>query len=226
MEKTNAFNHSYIPWAIKWGRGLNILCVLTFFLPMLYLGISLNLWPQLAPVLAGLIAVASFAGHNWITMALQWFPILGVGGTYISGISGNVSNMLVPCAIAAQKAADVDLGTPEAEIIASLSTAVSTILNLVVLSFGVMFGSAILAGAPPEVNHALGFLLPAILAACTILVAWNMIRILPIALAVQFFIRYIVIPVAPALSNFLVLITILITIVISLTLYKKKIYIR
>ena len=144
----------------------------------------------------------------------------------MSGISGNVSNMLVPCAIAAQQAADVEMGSPEAEIISNLSTCVSTILNLFVLSFGVIFGAAILADTPPQVTQALGFLLPAILAACTILVAWNMIKILPIALAVQFFVRYLVVPIVPAASNVLVLLVIIGTAIVSLTLYKRKIYIK
>ena len=68
-------------------------------------------------------------GILYIPMALVEFlvypPMLGVGGSYISFITGNVTNMKIPCAINARDIAKTGVGTPENEIISTLSTATS-----------------------------------------------------------------------------------------------------
>lgn len=81
-------------------------------------------------------------GIIYIPMALVEFlvytPMLGVGGSYISFITGNVTNMKIPCAINARDIAKTEVGTPENEIISTLSTATSAIVTTLVIVAGVI----------------------------------------------------------------------------------------
>jgi len=69
---------------------------------------------------------------------LVYTPMLGTGGSYISFITGNVTNMKIPCAINARDIAKTEVGTPENEIISTISTATSAIVTTLVVAVGVV----------------------------------------------------------------------------------------
>ena len=69
---------------------------------------------------------------------LVYAPMLGTGGSYISFITGNVTNMKIPCAMNARDIAGTQVGTPENEIISTISTATSAIVTTLVIVVGVI----------------------------------------------------------------------------------------
>ena len=69
---------------------------------------------------------------------LIYVPMLGAGGSYLAFITGNLINMKIPCAINARDIVGVKSGTPENEIIATLSIATSSLVTIVVLALGVL----------------------------------------------------------------------------------------
>lgn len=69
---------------------------------------------------------------------LVYTPMLGVGGSYLSFITGNVTNMKIPCAMNARDIAGTQVGTPENEIISTLSVAASAITTTLVIVVGVI----------------------------------------------------------------------------------------
>lgn len=69
---------------------------------------------------------------------LVYAPMLGAGGSYISFITGNVTNMKIPCAMNARDIAKTEVGTPENEIISTISTATSAIVTTLVIVVGVV----------------------------------------------------------------------------------------
>ena len=69
---------------------------------------------------------------------LVYTPMLGVGGSYLSFITGNVTNMKIPCAMNARDIAGTQVGTPENEIISTLSDATSAITTTLVIVVGVI----------------------------------------------------------------------------------------
>lgn len=69
---------------------------------------------------------------------LVYAPMLGAGGSYISFITGNVTNMKIPCAMNARDIAKTEVGTPENEIISTISTATSAIVTTLVILVGVL----------------------------------------------------------------------------------------
>lgn len=69
---------------------------------------------------------------------LVYAPMLGVGGSYLSFITGNVTNMKIPCVMNAKDIAGTEAGTPEHEIISTISVATSAIVTTLVIVAGVI----------------------------------------------------------------------------------------
>ena len=69
---------------------------------------------------------------------LVYTPMLGVGGSYLSFITGNVTNMKIPCVMNARDIAGTQPGTPENEIVSTLSVATSAIVTTLVIVAGVI----------------------------------------------------------------------------------------
>ena len=63
--------------------------------------------------------------------------MLGSGASYLSFVTGNLSNLKIPCAVNAREMAGTRAGTPENEIISTLSVATSSLVTVVVLALGV-----------------------------------------------------------------------------------------
>ena len=90
----------------------------------------------------GFIAGFAKVGIIYIPVAIVEFlvytPMLGVGGSYLSFLTGNVTNMKIPCAMNARDIAGTEVGTPENEIISTLSVATSAITTTLVIVAGVI----------------------------------------------------------------------------------------
>lgn len=94
------------------------------------------------PGLGGFLSGMAKVGIIYIPVAIVEFlvytPMLGVGGSYISFLTGNVTNMKIPCAMNARDMAGTTVGTPENEIISTISTATSAIVTTLVIVVGVL----------------------------------------------------------------------------------------
>ena len=113
--------------------GIIILSTIPFLIGMLY-GVS----PDMAAFLKGYATVAVVYLPVSLVEFLVYAPMLGVGGSYISFITGNVTNMKIPVAMNAREIAGTEVGTPENEIISTLSTATSAIVTTLVIVVGVI----------------------------------------------------------------------------------------
>ena len=87
---------------------------------------------------AGFAKVAVIYIPVSIVEFLVYAPMLGAGGSYISFITGNVTNMKIPCAMNARDIAGTEVGTPENEIVSTISTATSAIVTTLVIVVGVV----------------------------------------------------------------------------------------
>lgn len=74
---------------------------------------------------------------------ISFQPVLGIPGTYMAFLSGNISNLRVPCSSVAQQAAGVQEGTPEGAVISTVGVAVSVVVNTTILTIGVLLGQQI-----------------------------------------------------------------------------------
>ena len=94
------------------------------------------------PDMGGFVSGFAKVGLIYIPVAIVEFlvytPMLGVGGSYLSFITGNVTNMKIPCVMNSKEIAGTTDGTPEHEIISTISVATSAIITTLVIAVGVI----------------------------------------------------------------------------------------
>lgn len=159
------FNIVFTKEIVKTGKWTLLLAVPLSFLPAMYLWIRFGAIPSITTILTGWFLIASIYGAEYFVTPISYFPILGISGTYMAFLSGNIANMRVPCAVVSQDVIGVKPGTPEGEIIATLGMAGSIITNLIVVTLAAVGGSRLFNFFPPIVIESLDYVLPAIFGA-------------------------------------------------------------
>lgn len=177
------YEKEYLPFIIKWGRITNWTALVLCFSPALVLAVGFGLMPPFSAILSGFLAITSAVGVIWFVEPISYFPIVGVAGTYMAFVSGNISNLRIPCAMIAQKAAGVEPGTDRGSIVATLGMAVSIIVNVIILAAGIFAGAQVLQQLPEIVVKALQLLLPALFGAIFVQFAMSKLKLAPIVLA-------------------------------------------
>ena len=116
---------------------LIVMTALLVAVPFLYGSIN-SVSPNLGGFLSGLAKVGLIYYPVAIVEFLVYTPMLGVGGSYLSFMTGNVTNMRIPCVMNAKDIAGTEAGTPEHEIISTIAVATSAITTTVVIVIGVI----------------------------------------------------------------------------------------
>lgn len=102
------------------------------------IGRILGAEPDLKATAKGFLSVGLIWTVSSIVEFLVYTPMLGSGGSYLAFITGNLINMKIPCAVNARDAVGAKSGTPENEIISTLSIATSSLVTVLVLALGVL----------------------------------------------------------------------------------------
>lgn len=201
------YTKDYMPRVNRLGKRTGYLGALLAFTPAVMLAVVYGILPRPAALLTAFIGGASAFGVLWFVEPISYFPIVGSAGTYMAFLSGNISNMRIPCASMAQVAAKVEPGTEEGSIVATLGMAVSIVINVSVLTVGAILGTSVLSMLPPHVTASLNYMLPALFGA--LLVQFGIrkkkhsIVMLVLAIALYIAIRMGVFSWLPGASNWL-----------------------
>lgn len=159
------YENSFTRPIIKYGRLTNLIAIPFCFLPALVLLFVYNVYPGTSNILKGWLYIASVYGIYAIVEPISFFPVLGLPGTYMSFLAGNIGNMRVPCSAIAQEAVGVTPGTKKAELVSTLGIAGSIITNLVVVTIAAVGGAALMKIFPPFILQAFTYVSPAIFGA-------------------------------------------------------------
>ena len=120
------------------GRTVSIITLVMLVGAPFLIGKLLGAYPDLGAVGKGFLSV----GIVWLVSSIAEFliytPMLGVGGGYLAFITGNLINMKIPCAVNARDMVGAKTGTPENEIISTISIATSSLVTILVLALGVL----------------------------------------------------------------------------------------
>ena len=118
-----------------------VACIITLVLLLgapFVIGLYLGAMPDLGAVARGFLACGLVWMVSCVAEYLVYTPMLGAGGGYLAFITGNLINMKIPCAMNARDMVDAKTGTPENEIISTLSIATSSLVTILVLAAGVV----------------------------------------------------------------------------------------
>lgn len=102
------------------------------------LGSYLGAMPDIGAVARGFLSVGLVWTVSSVAEFLIYTPMLGAGGGYLAFITGNLINMKIPCAMSARDLVGAKTGTPENEVISTLSIATSSLVTILVLALGVL----------------------------------------------------------------------------------------
>ncbi|MBO5945062.1 MAG: hypothetical protein J6Q69_00490 [Clostridia bacterium] len=214
---------SYMDSLHRDGRIWNLSIMALLILFPIVVGLIFSAVPDWKGVGLGLLATAPMYWAVGIIEVISFYPMLGAGGSYLSFVTGNITNLKLPCAINALEANDVKAQSEEGEIISTISIAVSSIVTTLIVILGVIL---IIPLEPilldnPVLDPAFAQLLPALFGALGVVFIsknWK-IAIAPIVLMLILFIF------VPALNSgtvgIMVPVGVVLTIAMSRVLYKK-----
>ena len=218
MRDTNTYMNSVHRDGRIWNIGMMLLLIL-FPVSVAFLFGAAPDWGALA---LGLLATAPMYWAVGIIETFTFVPMLGAGGSYLSFVTGNISNLKLPCALNALEQNGVSASSEEGEIISTIAIAVSSIVTTVIILIGVI---CIVPLTPileaPVLEPAFAQMLPALfggLGVAFVSKNWN-IAVAPVVLMLILFIFI------PALNagtvGIMVPVSVLFTIAVSRILYKK-----
>ncbi len=130
FEQYNSRTHLY-------GRIVSIITLALLIAAPFVIGNYLGAMPDMAAFGRGFLAIGLIWMVSSVAEYLIYTPMLGAGGGYLAFITGNLINMKIPCAVNARDIVGAKAGTPENEIISTLSIATSALTTIVVLTLGV-----------------------------------------------------------------------------------------
>ena len=120
QEKTVRFE-AYNRRTHTYGRiACGVTLVLLLGAPFL-MGYILGAMPDMRAFGRGFLAIGIVWLVSCVAEYLVYTPMLGAGGGYLAFITGNLINMKIPCAVNARDIVGAKTGTPENEIISTLS---------------------------------------------------------------------------------------------------------
>lgn len=217
-------NLSYIDSVHRSGRIWN-LCMMVMMIgyPVAVM-IIFGVLPNTKGMLLGLLATAPMYWAVGIIETFTYIPMLGAGGSYLSFVTGNISNLKLPCALNALEQANVKANSEEGEVVSTIAIAVSSIVTTVIIILGVILLvplTPILEA--PALAPAFAQLIPALFGGLGVVFIsrnWK-IAIAPVSLMLILFIF------VPALNTsnvgIMVPVSVLFTLGISRLMYKKGI---
>ena len=117
-------------------------CVVVMMVPVAAC-VYYNAWPELTAVLKGLLGVAPIYWTVGVIEVITYTPMLGVGGTYLAFVTGNLTSLKAPSALSAMENCGVKPGSEEGEVISTIAIATCTIVTTLVIVAGVCLLAAI-----------------------------------------------------------------------------------
>lgn len=215
---------SYMDSVHRDGRIWGIIMALILFAFPFVLSIVFKTAPDYPILLKGILATAPMYWAVGIVEVFTYVPMLGAGGTYLSFVTGNISNLKLPCAVDAMERAGVKATSEEGEVISTISIAVSSIVTTLIIILGVVL---IVPLTPilesPVLEPAFDMILPALFGGLAVVfISKNLkLSIAPVILMLALFIF------VPALNastvGIMVPVGVVFTVAVARILYKKGI---
>ena len=222
MDKKIRTSEEYMNSVHRDGTVWNLIVMAILLAFPVIVGLIFQAFPDWAGLGKGLLAVAPMYWAVGAVEVVTFLPMLGAGGSYLSFVTGNISNLKLPCALNALESNEVSAQSEEGEIVSTIAIAVSSIVTTVIIIIGVLL---IVPLTPvlesPVLKPAFDQLLPALFGALgLVFVSKNAkIAIAPITLMLILFVF------VPAINTstvgIMVPVGVVFTLIVSRIMYKK-----
>ena len=216
-------NMSYMDSVHRDGRIWNISVMIILILFPIAVCVIFNTMPDWNGFLMGLISTAPMYWAVGVVETFTFVPMLGAGGSYLSFVTGNISNLKLPVALNALEQTGTKINSEEGEVVSTIAIAVSSIVTTLIIILGVLLITPLtpILNAP-VLEPAFAQILPALFGGLGVVFIsknWK-IAIAPVALMLALFITI------PALNagtvGIMVPVSVIFTLIVSRILYKKN----
>ena len=131
-------NLSYMDSVHRDGRIWNIGVMLLLMAFPVAVALVWGVAPDWNGLVVGLIATAPMYWAVGAIETVTYVPMLGAGGSYLSFVTGNISNLKLPCALNAMEQNEVSANSEEGEVISTIAIATSSIVTTIIIIIGVI----------------------------------------------------------------------------------------
>ena len=131
-------NLSYMDSVHRDGRIWNLSVMVLLLAFPVTIAILFGVTPDWGALALGLVATAPMYWAVGAIEVVTFVPMLGAGGSYLSFVTGNISNLKLPCALNALEQNDVSANSEEGEVISTIAIAASSIVTTLIIILGVI----------------------------------------------------------------------------------------
>ena len=131
-------NMSYMDSVHRDGRIWNLSVMVLLMVFPITVAIMFGASPDWKALGLGLVATAPMYWAVGVIETVTYVPMLGAGGSYLSFVTGNISNLKLPCALNALEQNEVSATSEEGEVISTIAIATSSIVTTVIIVIGVI----------------------------------------------------------------------------------------
>lgn len=215
-------NLSYIDSVHRAGRIWNLSVMVILIAFPVAVALIFGAAPDWRGFAMGLVATAPMYWAVGAVETVTYVPMLGAGGSYLSFVTGNISNLKLPVALNALEQAEVKPSSEEGEVVSTIAIAVSSIVTTIIIVIGVILITPLTPVLnSPALEPAFAQILPALFGGLGVVFIsrnWK-ISIAPVILMLVLFIF------VPALNSstvgIMVPVGVLFTLGVSRLMYKK-----
>ncbi|MBN1501728.1 MAG: hypothetical protein JW982_16330 [Spirochaetes bacterium] len=120
------------------GRLTSAIVLIMILLVPLIISMYFGIFPPFRNLLLGLGTVTMIYLPISIAEFLTYTPMLGSSASYLVFVTGNLSNLKIPCALTCIENAGVKPQSEEADVIATIAVAVSSLVTTAIIFAGVL----------------------------------------------------------------------------------------
>ena len=131
-------NMSYMDSVHRDGRIWNLSVMVLLLAFPITVAVLFGVSPDWKALGLGLVATAPMYWAVGAIETVTFVPMLGAGGSYLSFVTGNISNLKLPCALNALEQNEVSANSEEGEVISTIAIATSSIVTTVIIIIGVI----------------------------------------------------------------------------------------
>ncbi len=131
-------NLTYMDAVHRDGRIWNVTVAILLISFPIMVALIFGVVPDWAALVMGLVATAPMYWAVGVIEVFTFVPMLGAGGSYLGFVTGNISNLKLPCALNAMEQNGVSANSEEGEVISTIAIATSSIVTTLIIIVGVV----------------------------------------------------------------------------------------
>lgn len=185
------------------------------------ISIVTGIWPPLDKLLTGFIATAMIFWPVTTIEVFTFTPMLGTGSSYLAFVTGNLTNLKVPAALAAQDNLNIEKGSEAGDVFATIAVATTSIVTTLILILGILLFTELEPVLSSDaLKPAFANVIPALFGALGVVYITKRIKIalFPILFMIIFFVF---VPGSGGLVGIMVPVGVIISLVVARVLYQK-----